>query len=319
MKIVFIGTPDYVLPIVNGLYKSFRDKKEQFPIAAVVTQKPKPVGRKQTLEYSPVDKWAHKKNIPIFFDLEQVLEEKVKADIGILAAYGKFIPEDAINYFRYGILNIHPSLLPKFRGASPVRATIASGDTETGVSIIKLDNKLDHGPIVSQYKEEVKTKDNTQTLRSRLFEKSADALISLLPAYVSGKIKLKEQDHKSASYTKEIKRSDAIIPPEYLEAAMKGVVPKDKWQIAFIKDFTTIPTPQNICNFILAMEPWPIAWTNVNLNSKVGNQKPKRLKILEAHLDKQKEMLILDKVQLEGKNPVSWNQFKQGYPEANFI
>src|SRR3990172_4759611 len=115
MKIVFLGTPDYVLPILKALYKKYE-------IAAAVTQSPKPTGRKKFLTYSPVDTWAHQRKIPVIYDLDKV----PKADLGVLAAYGKIIPPSVIQNLKSGILNIHPSLLPKYRGASPVQTAIAN-------------------------------------------------------------------------------------------------------------------------------------------------------------------------------------------------
>src|SRR3989304_6122301 len=97
MKIVFFGTPDYVLPVLETLHKAFK---------------------------SAADEWAYSKKIPIFFKPEDIVEKKVKADLGILASYGAIIPKSAIDYLKFGILNIHPSLLPQWRGASPVQATI---------------------------------------------------------------------------------------------------------------------------------------------------------------------------------------------------
>jgi methionyl-tRNA formyltransferase len=317
MKIVFFGTPEYVLPVIRKLYRKLRDSNEKSPIVAVVTQKPKPVGRKKTVEYSPVDTWAHKKNIPIIFNPNELLKENLQADVGILAAYGEKISKDVINHFPKGILNIHPSLLPKFRGASPVRASIIKGDKVTGITIIKLDEKLDHGPIIAQYKYEVLPDDTAQSLRSRLFESSAELLTSLLPAYISGKIKPRVQDHTKASYTMEIRRTDALIPPKYLDAVLKGKTMKENWNLEFIRDFSLSPSPGAVHNFIRAMHPWPTAWTYIDLKSKEKSQKPKRMKILKVHLDKDK--LVLDEVQLEGKNPVSWKQFTQGYPNAIFL
>jgi methionyl-tRNA formyltransferase len=317
MKIVFFGTPDYVIPIIKRLYKDLRDKNEKSPIVAVVTQKPKPVGRQKKVEYSPIDTWAHKKNIPVFWDPLELIKENLRADVGILAAYGEIVPKEVLSHFPHGIINIHPSLLPKFRGASPVRATIIEGGEKAGISIIKLDEKLDHGPIIAQYKEEILHDDTTESLRSRLFERSAELLASLLPAYILGKIKQQEQDHTLASYTSEVRKSDALIPPKYLTASLNGKVSKDNWSHAFIKDFTLSPTPESIHNFIRAMHPWPTAWTHISLKSKEKSESPKRLKILKDHIEKDK--LILDEVQLEGKKPVTWNQFRQGYPNAIFL
>lgn len=317
MKIVFFGTPDYVLPIAQKLYKEFRKKDEKSPIVAVVTQKPKPVGRKQKIKYSPIDTWAHDKNIPIFFDSNDLISEKISADVGVLAAYGEVISDKVIKHFAHGILNVHPSLLPQFRGSSPVRATILENKKNAGVTIIKLDSKLDHGPIISQAEYEILPIDTAESLRERLFQASADIISSLLPAYIAGKIKPKEQDHSHASFTTEVKKADAQIPPSYLDAALNGKVGKGKWNIRFMKDFSFSPTPENIHNFIRAMHPWPTAWTTVNLGPEDKNQKEKRVKIIKSHLKGNK--LVLDEIQLEGKNPVSWKQFTEGYPNAIFL
>lgn len=303
MKIAFFGTPDYCLPILKSLPS----------VIAVVTQKPKPVGRKKILTYSPIDKWAHKKKLSIFYSSKEFVESKIKADLGILASYGEIIPKKVINMFPHGILNIHPSLLPKFRGASPVRATIVSGEKQTGVSIIKLDEELDHGPIISQFTEPVQTQDTTETLRKRLFEKSAEVLSTLIEPYIKNKITPRKQDHKKATFTTQIIKKHAFIPPKYLTAALAGKTAKDKWNIPFIKNCVLHPTCRVLHNYIRAMKPWPIAWTEV---TPAKGQKPKRLKILKAHLEAKK--LVLDEVQLEGKKPVSWKQFKQGYPKVTF-
>ena len=274
MKIIFFGTPEYVVPILSKLAKIHE-------IVAVVTQPPKSVGREQFKKYSPVDDWAHKRDIKILRDLDT--KQFPDAELGVCAAYGKIVPETVINRFKFGILNIHPSLLPKYRGASPISTTIANGDTETGVTIIKMDEKMDHGPIVTFFKEEILPDDTTESLRKRLFERSADVLIQLIPAYVSGKVKPKEQNHGEATFTKVLTREDGFI---HL---------KEK-------------TPKEAERFIRAMNPWPGAWM------RLENQK--RLKLLKAHSEEGK--LVLDEVQLEGKDPVSWKQFKAGYPSSTF-
>lgn len=274
MKIIFFGTPEYIVPILSKLSKVHE-------IVAVVTQPPMPVGREQFKKYSPVDDWAHKRDIPIFFDFQKPLSE---AELGVCAAYGKIIPLSVINMFKFGILNIHPSLLPKYRGASPINEAIKNGDKETGVTIIKMDEKMDHGKIVTFFIEDVLFDDTTQSLRERLFERSADVLIQLIPAYVSGKVKPKEQNEDEATYTKVLTREDGLIDL------------KEK-------------TPEGAERLIRAMSPWPGAWT------KLENQK--RLKLLKAHLEEGK--LVLDEVQLEGKDPVSWKQFREGYPKADFL
>lgn len=281
MKIVFFGTPDYVVPIAEALYKKFHTPQEK-GVIAVVTQPPKPVGRDQKLEYSAIDKWAHSRGIDIVFDYEDIPE----ADLGVVAAYGRIIPKEVIEFFPKGILNIHPSLLPKYRGASPIQNAIANGDILTGVTIIKMDEKMDHGPIVSSFKEEILPDDTNETLRKRLFDRSATFLIELIPNYLNGKIKLKAQNHEEATFTKLVKKEDGFIEKPFED-----------------------PTKTN--NLFRAYHPWPGIWTFVDIN---GEQK--RLKILKLHLDDSK--LVLDKVQLEGKNAVSFEEFKRGYPKAQF-
>jgi len=313
MKIVFFGTPEYVVPILETLHKSLRINNEKTPIAAVVTQPPKPAGRKKILEFSPVDTWAHKRKIPKFFDPKDIVNNDIRADIGILASYGAIIPKSVINHFPQGILNIHPSLLPNWRGASPVQATIVSG-SQAGVTIIKIDEELDHGPIISQFKDEVLPDDTTETLRTRLFKRSAEVLVSLIPAFLQGKIKAHAQDHKKATFTRQIRKEDAFIPPNFLATALTGSDPvKEKWQISFIRDYYLVPNAYSIERFIRAMQPWPIAWTKVLIKNK-----KLRLKILKARIQPVSKSLKLEIVQLEGKNPVTWKQFQEGYADFSF-
>ena len=271
MKIVFFGTPDYVIPVLEKLHKYHE-------IVAVVTQSPKPVGREKTLTYSAVDAWAFKKKIPRNFDYVDLPE----ADMGICASFGMIIPQVILDQFKYGIINIHPSLLPQFRGSSPIQATLISGINPTGVSIIKMIDKLDAGPLLTQFKEEVLKDDTNETLRSRLFEKSADVLLEMIPAYIDGKINLKPQDESKATMTKMVKREDGFVD-----------LYKDGSELIWRK--------------FKAYAPWPGIWTNIN---------DKRLKIISCRMEEGK--LTLDEVQPESKNPTSWNVFRRTYGLEGF-
>ena len=321
MKIVFFGTPEYTLPVVEKLHKTFKASAEnKSSIVAVVTQEPKPIGRKKILSHSPIDAWAYKKGIPIFFDSHELFDSQLKPDVGVLASFGQIIPREILNYFPHGILNIHPSLLPKYRGASPVRAAIAAGETETGATIIKLDEELDHGKVVAQFKVDIEKDDTTKLLREKLFAQSAEVLGNLLKPYLENKIQLKEQDEKEATYTTLVTKTDGFIKPKHLNNAIEGNKTTDKIDVPFIKlgpeksVFQINTSPKNIDCFIRAMLPWPTAWTTVKTNSK---KEPQRLKILKAHVSE--NILTLDEVQLEGKNAVSWKQFKEGYPTVMFL
>jgi methionyl-tRNA formyltransferase len=278
MKIVFFGTPDYVLPILKGLHRKFVTGPGKSPIVAVVTQSPKPVGRKQVVTFSPIDKWAHEHKIDTFYQSSDLIKNNVEADFGVLAAYGEIIKKDVIEMFPKGILVVHPSLLPKYRGASPIQGAIAAGDNVTGSSIIKMDEEMDHGPIVSQFKEEILPTDTTDILRERLFERSAEVMIEMIEPYLEGKIKPKEQNHEEATFTKLVTKQDGFID-------LKKT------------------TPEEAERFIRAMQPWPQAWTLFE---------NKRLKLLKAHMEEGK--LVLDEVQLEGKNPITGKDFLRAYP-----
>jgi methionyl-tRNA formyltransferase len=317
LKIVFFGTPDYVLPILEALHKEFKTKQGGSPIVAVVTQRPKPTGRKQILTFSAVDSWAHKRGIPIYFEPEEVVKDNLEVDIGILASYARIIPKRVLEYFPKGILNIHPSLLPKYRGASPIQAALTSAESITGVSIIKLDEKLDHGPIITQFKEEIIASDTSEALRDRLFEKSAKVLVELLPAYLKGKINLKVQKEGEAIYTREINKDDGFIPPEILIPVLKGAIKYKEFKVNFVRDYKISASPQSLDCFARAMTPWPGVWTKVALNPK-NSKEVKRLKIVKTHLDINNHFVI-DEVQLEGKNPVTWKQFIEGYPKNSLI
>jgi methionyl-tRNA formyltransferase len=317
MKIVFFGTPAWALPVLEFLHKKFRNYRGQSPIMAVVTQAPKPTGREQKLTYSAIDSWAYKKKIPVFYDSQKLMTEKLEPELGVISDYGQIISKEVIDIFPKGILNIHFSDLPKFRGASPVQAAIVSGNKEIGVTIFKIDEKLDHGPIISQFKDEINPKDTYGALKEKLFIRSADVLVELIPAYLTGKIKPRIQDENEATYCRLIKKEFGFIPPEYLNAALQGKSLKEKWEIPFVKNLSLKPSAEILERFIRAMDPWPNAWTYIQLSTTNKQQlTKKRLKILKAHLENEK--LVLDKVQLEGKNVVSWEEFTRGYPEAKF-
>jgi len=343
MKIVFFGTPDFVLPVLKALHKI-----KNFRLVAVITQPDRPVGRQKILTPFPVKLFAQKKKImvidspSIFQIIEQV--KAVKPDVGILAAYGKIVPQALIDLFPKGILVVHPSLLPKYRGASPVQAAILNGDKETGATIIKMDAKMDHGPIIAQFKEKIKENDTAEALYTRLFEMTARVLTTILPVWVdyqdkkskvkSQKSKVKiflpptSQNHSQASYARILKKDDGYIPPEFLQATMEGKEIKKPWKISFIKNYTLMPRAFTLERFIRAMTPWPGTWTEIKINPPSANRRSgqisnlkstKRLKFLKAHLENQlSAKLVLDQVQLEGKKSVSWLEFKRGYPETDF-
>ena len=221
---------------------------------------------------------------------------KDKPDVGVLASYGKILPSEILAIPKYGILNIHPSLLPKYRGASPVQAAILVGDKETGVSVIKMDEKVDHGPIIAQFAEKILLTDTAESLYQHLFTSGAEVLLTILPAYLKDQIELRQQNDSQATYTKKLTREDGKIDW--------------KW------------SPEKIERHVRAMHPWPGAWTEVQMTDDRRQITEKRLKILKAHIENLSPdtcHLIPDLVQLEGKKPVSFKQFQEGYPSIKLI
>ena len=306
MKIVFFGTPDYVVPIAETINKTFREGR-QSPVVAVVTKAPY-ADKDGKQIFSEVDHWAHKRNIPKFYSPQEFADSSIEADLGIVASYSQIIPQLVIENCKLGILNLHPSLLPKYRGASPVPATLAMNETLTGVSIIRLDKELDHGDIMTSFTEEVLPYDTNESLRARLFNRGAEALVEMIPAYITNKIKPKPQDHAEAVFTRELVREDGFLPIEILLNAIKGQVPTKPFTVPFIKtENIIVPDATFIERYLRALTPWPGIYTQID---------GKRLKILKVHTDH--DQLVIDTVQLEGKNEVSFKQFLEGYPQTPF-
>jgi len=211
IKIIFFGTPKFAETILQELLK-----QTAYDIVGVVTTPDKPVGRKQVLAACEVKILAEKNNLPVLSPVkldDEFLNElkKLKADIFITAAYGKIIPQKVLNISEKGNINVHPSLLPKYRGASPIQTALLNGEKETGTSIMVMDAKMDHGPIIINDQLSI-IKDETYTsLSKRLADLSAELLVKVLPKYISGEIEPKEQNHDNATFCKIIKKQDGKI------------------------------------------------------------------------------------------------------------
>jgi len=228
VKFVFFGTPDLAVFVLEEL-----EKGGLLP-CLVVTAPDRPAGRGMKLTPPPVKVWAEERNIPVlqpekldsdFIDLlvaTQGLTSSRPADssrtdlsrdyqLFIVAAYGKIIPQSVLNVPEHGALNVHPSLLPKYRGASPLQSTILSGDTETGVTIILMDEDMDHGPIVGIKNYELGMMENAEQLGEALFRIGGEMLVDVIPKWIAREIAPQEQDHDKATYTKKIAKEDGLI------------------------------------------------------------------------------------------------------------
>ncbi len=209
-EIIFWGTPEFAIPVFEALVKN------GYSIVAVVTNPDEPKGRKQILTPPPVKVYAEKYGIPVFQPPSLKIENwKLKipdADLYIVAAYNKIIPQDILDRPKLGALGIHPSLLPHWRGPSPIQHAILKGDTETGVTIFKVDEKMDHGPILANSKFKIQnSKIRYKELHDILAKVGAELLISTLPKWINGKIKPVPQDETLATYSKILKKEDGRI------------------------------------------------------------------------------------------------------------
>ncbi len=227
LRLVFFGTPQFAVPALQRLHT------DGWPIAAVVTAPDKLLGRKQILTPSPVKKAATELGSFVYTpptlkdDAFFATFENLKPDLCIIAAYGKLIPQRYLTVPRFGFLNIHPSLLPLYRGPSPIQSSILNGDTETGMSIMLLDEEMDHGPILAQEKWTIPGEFDTPLCEEELSHIGADLLAQIVPGYIDGKIFPQPQDHAKATLTKKFTREDGKLdwsqPAEILHNRIRAL------------------------------------------------------------------------------------------------
>ena len=293
-KIIFMGTPDISAEYLSALLK------ENIPISAVFTQSPKRQSRGMKLIKSAVHTLANNKNIDVYhpenFDNEiiNVLKE-MDPDLIIVMAYGKILPKDILELPKHGCINIHLSILPRWRGAAPIEHSLINGDKETGISIIKLIEKLDSGPIIVQKKLIIPENCNKLQLTDNLNKIGTKLLVNTIPFILNDEISLKIQDEKNATYANKITSKNRKI------------------------NFNN--SMRDILNQVKAHSPKPGAWFFLNkeriklIDAKKGNSKGKLSTILNnkfeiACNDGSIEPLIL---QREGKNIVTKDEFLRGF------
>jgi len=212
IKIGFFGTPDYAVTTLNTL------KANGFNISFVVTMPDRPRGRKMVMTPPEAKVWAVENGVDVYQPeklRDDTLIEALKkydCDVFVVIAYGKIIPDSILNIPKFKSLNIHGSLLPKYRGSCPIETAILSDDRDTGVCIIQMDSEMDHGPIVASRKVVVETWPPTaQVLGNEIVKTGANLLVEILPDWIAGKISPIEQDHSLATFTKKIEKEDGLI------------------------------------------------------------------------------------------------------------
>lgn len=238
MKVAFFGTPKIAQIVLEKLINS------PYKPQIVVTGPDTKVGRGQKLEASPVKKTATEHNIKVLQpeNLSSLISQlsTLNLDLAILVAYGKIIPNDILQIPSFGFVNVHPSLLPKFRGPSPITTPILAGDKTTGVSLIVLDSELDHGPIIAQKEIVISPSDTHDSLGTKLTTTGAKLLLETLPEYLAQNITPEQQDHDLATYTQKITKESGKI------------------------DISNPPDQITLDRMIRAYFPWPTVWAEID-------------------------------------------------------
>lgn len=303
MRIAFMGTPLFAVPILEMLMQS------DYEIAVVYTQPDRPSGRGRSKMSSPVKRVAKKYDLLICEPVSLRSESEIttfaefEVDLVVLAAFGLFLPKRILELQEFGNLNVHPSLLPLYRGASPIMSALLRGDEKTGSSIFLMDEGMDSGPILNQRSLLIDAKDTTKTLTDRLSQHGAELLRETIPLWLDKKIDLKHQDANQASYSGLVNKVDGLID----------------WSGSALA----------ISREVRAFDPWPSSFTY---------WEGKRLKILKSLPIEGKSqgevgtifstnvsgdigvvtgdgILLINELQVEGRGVMSMEQFLNGYPD----
>ncbi len=304
LRIVFFGSAELSCASLDALTHA-----PGIEVVAVVTQPDRPKGRELKLHPSPVKELALRARLPVL-QPERAREEKfleelrrLQPDLMAVAAYGQILPQSILDLPRFGCLNVHTSLLPKYRGAAPIQWAILNDERETGVTIMKMDAGLDTGDILAQQSTPIHTDDNSESLHDRLAKLGADLLVQTIPDYVAGKIQPRAQPTDGVSRAPKIKKEDGRI----------------EWKLP----------ARAIWNRVRAFTPWPGAFTHLTVEPG-----PQLLKIWQAAVVEQAgapgEILGMDKsgivvgcgrdalrvlvLQREGRRHMSAQEFLAGHP-----
>ena len=302
IKTVFIGTSDFGIPAFKALMNC-----DKFTILGVITQPDKKIGRKQVLTPPPIKAIALKYDLPVW-QPKKIAEFEfpdLAIDLIVETAYAQILTKNMLDIPKYGAINIHGSLLPKYRGASCIQAAILNGENQSGITYMKMDEGLDTGPIIARKKIKIEPIDTAGSLHEKLSRLGGEYIVPTLLDYINGKIKPQPQDKSMASYVKKLNKKNGHI------------------------DFTK--PALEIDKFIRAMYPWPGAFAHIS----IGNSRQKTIKILKVvdkniKINKYKsgeiflyqkmpavqcgqDALIIEKLQIAGKQKISGQDFIKGY------
>jgi methionyl-tRNA formyltransferase len=314
LRIVYMGTPHFAVPALEALSNGSAPGAvlpQGYELVSVITRPDKPAGRGRGVVFSPVKQFALEHGIPVWQSGSLKKAENsdalaaYQADCYIVAAFGQILPQKVLDQPRYGTLNIHASLLPKYRGPNPITEAIVQGDRETGVSIMLLDAGIDTGPVLSRQHLTINADDTTASLTVRLADLGAQALIETLPQWIEGKLTPEPQDAERTSHTHMLSKEDGLI----------------NW----------VQPAAVLARKVRAYQPWPTAYTHwrskalkiisaTALNTEVdASLLPGTVGICEEKGRKAltivtgSGLLIIKQLQLEGKKALGVEEFLRGY------
>ena len=316
LRIIYMGTPHFSVPALETLIAHAAPGAllaEGYEIVTVITRPDKPVGRGKEIVFSPVKQAALAHGIPVWQPGSFKRAENVEAlaayaaDLYIVAAFGQILPQAVLDLPRYGTLNIHASLLPKYRGVSPISEAILQGDSETGVTIMLIDAGIDTGPTLLEKRVPIAEDDTTGSLTEKLARLGAAALLEALPLWVAGKLTPQPQDEWLASYTHMLKKEEGLID----------------WQRPAAR----------LAREVRAYSPWPgssTSWRGKLLkviaaraaSCPAEQQKPVGTVLLRKEGGQHdllvvtgEDCLLIERLQLEGKKAMSADEFLRGYAQ----
>lgn len=295
-----MGTPQFAVPFLTALIED-----KDFDVVAVITQPDKPTGRKQIITPPPIKDLASDHEIEVLQpenlknDTNTINRLKeLNVDLSVVIAYGQIIPQEVLNIFRLGNINVHPSILPKYRGASPIQNTILHNDKVGGITIMLMDEKMDHGPILAQQEMKLDGTETNESLHNKMSSDfGIDLLLSTIKQFLTGAIQEKEQAHDKATYCKQISKDEAKI----------------NWT----------DNAENISAKIRAFYPWPITWTKLDDKRvkifppiEIIDEKKSPGEIFEYNnklaVSCQDKSIVISELQLEGKSKTTSEDFVRG-------
>ena len=291
-----MGTPIFSVPILKSLYQN------GYPVSVVYTQPPNKSQRGQKLKNSPIHNISEILNLEVRTPLNLKNNENeynylknLNADLAIVVAYGQIIPEEFLNLTKYGFINIHASLLPKWRGAAPIQRSIMNLDKETGISFMKIVKKLDEGPVCKKLNIKISEKDNYETLSDKLSSLASENMLDIIDDIFEEKVLYEEQNHEKATYAKKILKSEGEI----------------KWS----------ENAENILGKINGLYPSPGAWFVYKgerykiLNAELGFKSDQAGKVVDNNLEiacgNNKSIKVIQ-IQRQGKNIQNIGEFMLG-------